>query len=205
MATTPQITANQENAQRSTGPQTDQGKAAVSQNALKHGLTAPFDILPQEDQDEFDALLQSYRDEFEPTGQHQNFLVNQMTQSRWSLARAQRLEICLMRHMLDPETPPDSPDDRIVAAMLKKSADPIGAFQRYAAAAERSYHKAHREFRINAKDQHKREMVEANDLMESYLALPLDPYPTMPFPPPSNAAPVGNALANYADLQLRST
>jgi hypothetical protein len=58
MATTPQITANQQNAQSSTGPQTEQGKAAVSQNALKHGLTAPFDVLDHEDQDEFDALLQ---------------------------------------------------------------------------------------------------------------------------------------------------
>jgi hypothetical protein len=129
-----------------------------------------------------------------------------MAQSRWSLARAQRLEICLMRHMLDPETPPDSPDSRIVAAMLKKSADPIGAFQRYAAAAERSYHKAHREFRINAKDERKRESAETEEMIQSLIALPGEGYPTMPT---SAAAYASVALPNNitpvtpANLALR--
>ena len=40
MSTTAQIKANRQNARKSTGPKTDEGKAAVSQNALKHGIFA---------------------------------------------------------------------------------------------------------------------------------------------------------------------
>jgi len=38
MSTKTQINANRQNAQKSTGPQTDEGKAVVSQNAVRHGL-----------------------------------------------------------------------------------------------------------------------------------------------------------------------
>jgi len=41
MSTEAQILANRRNAQKSTGPRTRGGKAAVSQNAVKHGLTSP--------------------------------------------------------------------------------------------------------------------------------------------------------------------
>ena len=40
MATQKQIKANRQNAQKSTGPKTSDGKAVVSQNAVKHGLFA---------------------------------------------------------------------------------------------------------------------------------------------------------------------
>jgi hypothetical protein len=44
MATAAQIEANRDS-QRSTGPQSDKGKARVRRNALKHGLAA-FTIMP---------------------------------------------------------------------------------------------------------------------------------------------------------------
>jgi len=40
MSTQKQVKANRKNSKKSTGPKTDQGKAAVSQNAVKHGLFA---------------------------------------------------------------------------------------------------------------------------------------------------------------------
>jgi hypothetical protein len=46
MSTKSQIRANRRNAQKSTGPRTSQGKTAVSQNAVKHGLTALQDARP---------------------------------------------------------------------------------------------------------------------------------------------------------------
>ncbi len=40
MASEAQISANRQNAEKSTGPRTDEGKAVASQNAVKHGLFA---------------------------------------------------------------------------------------------------------------------------------------------------------------------
>ncbi|MGB2610780.1 MAG: hypothetical protein WBC80_17530, partial [Isosphaeraceae bacterium] len=49
MATAAQIEANRRNAQRSTGPKTDEGKDRVRRNAFKHGMTARtiMPVLPQ--------------------------------------------------------------------------------------------------------------------------------------------------------------
>ena len=44
-----QIKANKQNAQHSTGPRTENGKARVALNALKHGLTGKQIVLPHED------------------------------------------------------------------------------------------------------------------------------------------------------------
>ncbi|MHC4331688.1 MAG: hypothetical protein ACYSWW_26580 [Planctomycetota bacterium] len=41
MSTEAQVNANRENAKKSTGPRTPEGKTAVSQNAVKHGLFRP--------------------------------------------------------------------------------------------------------------------------------------------------------------------
>jgi len=54
MSTQPQILANRLNARKSTGPNTPQGKAVVSQNALKHGLSAARDVITSESQPDFD-------------------------------------------------------------------------------------------------------------------------------------------------------
>jgi hypothetical protein len=45
------VTANQHNAQRSTGPRTARGKAHSRLNALKHGLAIPASSLPALEQD----------------------------------------------------------------------------------------------------------------------------------------------------------
>src|SRR4051812_34889855 len=60
MATPKQIEANRRNAQRSTGPKTDEGKSRSALNALKHGLCAETFVLPNEDPDAFQARLDEW-------------------------------------------------------------------------------------------------------------------------------------------------
>src|SRR5262252_5550275 len=144
MATAAQVTANQANAAHSTGPKTPEGKAAAARNATKHGLSGAFTVLPHEDQDEFDVLLACFRDEFHPNNQHESFLVEQMAQSRWRLARAGRLEAAIFEQMLNGYIPAGE-DQRIAAKLMDGGDRALATIQRYATAAERSYYKAHTE------------------------------------------------------------
>jgi hypothetical protein len=144
MATAAQITANQQNASHSTGPKTPEGKVAAARNSTKHGLSGAFTVLHHEDQEEFDILLACLRDEFYPGNQHESFLVEQMAQSRWRLARARRLENAMFERMLNGYIPADD-DQRIAAKLLNGGDRALATIERYAAAAERSYYKAHAE------------------------------------------------------------
>jgi hypothetical protein len=146
MASTAQINANRQNAQHSCGPKTPEGKAASSANATRHGLSsAAFTVLPHENQDEYNQLLAAYRDEFHPQGVHQDFLVEQMAQHRFKLTRIHRLEQSAFEQILtEPNANDDSPDGRILAA-LGASGNVLDKLQRYAAASERAYYRAHRE------------------------------------------------------------
>ncbi len=79
MASQQQIDANRRNAQKSTGPKTPQGKAAVCQNAFSHGLTADLVCINGEDMDEFDATRQSFEDELKPVGPVKALLVQRLS------------------------------------------------------------------------------------------------------------------------------
>jgi hypothetical protein len=68
-----------------------------------------------------------------------------MIEARWPLARINRLEAAAFDAILAPG-PATTPEARIVAHMAARSnADVLATLQRYAASAERSYHKNHRE------------------------------------------------------------
>jgi hypothetical protein len=87
MATLKQIDANRRNALRSTGPRTPEGKAAVSMNALKHGLRARTVVLPSENAEEFHQLCDDLEAEWQPQSRTEQFYVEQMTVSQWKLNR----------------------------------------------------------------------------------------------------------------------
>ena len=87
--------ANRENSQHSTGPVTDAGKAAVSQNRTTHGLNYnpdTFRVLACEDQAQYNALLKALMEEQNPQDTTETLLVTAMAQHRWLLDRANRLQ-----------------------------------------------------------------------------------------------------------------
>ncbi len=145
MSSTAQILANQHNAERSTGPSSPAGKAASSRNATTHGLSSGFAVLPHEDRQQFEHLLNSYAQTFKPSNEHEIFLGHRMVESRWKLARLQRMEAALFQQMTSQDAGNTDPDAVIVAAMLAGNANAYASLQRYTAAAERSYYKAKRE------------------------------------------------------------
>jgi len=92
MATEAQIQANRDNATKSTGPRTEEGKARVSQNALKHGLLASNAVLPGEDPAEFDAQLAALQHAIRPHDALEHELVRQLADAQWRMRRLSRLE-----------------------------------------------------------------------------------------------------------------
>ncbi len=147
MKNTRKLAAKRRNAQSSTGPRTDAGKAASSQNAVRHGLTGSFSVLAHESRTEFAELLRKYNAEFKPTTSDEEFLVEHMAQSRWTLARSRRIEACLLDQLAGAK-PASDPDARIAASLLERSPNALATVERYTAAAERAYFRARRELTL---------------------------------------------------------
>ncbi len=104
MSTEAQICANQANAQHSTGPKTDTGKAASCMNNFRFGFTGVFQVLPSEDQDAFDHLFHGLSVEHQVKTMTERILVLKMAQHHWLSLRAQRLQdLAITDDALAPE------------------------------------------------------------------------------------------------------
>jgi len=103
MATLKQFEANRRNAQKSTGPKTPEGKAAVSMNALRHGLRARTVVLPGENREEFTQLCDDLEVEWHPQSRTEQFYVEQMAVSQWKLTRMELGEINIFKDTAGPE------------------------------------------------------------------------------------------------------
>src|SRR5580704_17009664 len=97
MATLKQFEANRRNSQKSTGPKTPEGKAAVSMNALRHGLRARTVVLPGEDREEFNHLCDDLEVEWHPASRTEQFYVEQMAVSQWKLIRMEVSEVNIFK------------------------------------------------------------------------------------------------------------
>jgi 3-oxoacyl-ACP reductase-like protein len=60
--------ANAANAQHSTGPRTEEGKACSASNAVTHGLTARKLVVRPDQQEEFETLRDALLTEVNPPG-----------------------------------------------------------------------------------------------------------------------------------------
>ncbi len=97
MASAAQIVANRANAQLSTGPTSDPGKASVAQNRVTHGLSSRgFFLLPGEDPAQYQALLTAFGAEYQADGPTAAFLVTELAQSEWRLRRISAIEGSLL-------------------------------------------------------------------------------------------------------------
>ena len=84
--------ANRQNALKSTGPKTPEGKAAVRLNALRHGLLSKEILLPGEDEEALRELAERLRAELQPVGELETLLVGRITSLLWRLRRLERVE-----------------------------------------------------------------------------------------------------------------
>lgn len=105
MTTEKRIEANQANALRSTGAVTIEGKAIIARNAIKHGIFTKDLIIKsavcQENEMEYQELLNGIVDSLSPQGQLESLLVEKIALDFWRLKRVIRFESGSMKKHLD--------------------------------------------------------------------------------------------------------
>jgi len=84
--------ANRKNALKSTGPKSEDGKARVGRNALKHGLTSLKVAVEGEEGRIYEERLAAFRDQFQPKDAWQEWLVEQLAGLSLRLGRIERTE-----------------------------------------------------------------------------------------------------------------
>jgi hypothetical protein len=95
MTTEKQLSANRQNAQKSTGPRSADGKKRAARNACKPRLLTHRLVHPEnadEDPDDFKQLLNDLRHDFRPAGTHENLLIERLAACYWRLRRAAGFE-----------------------------------------------------------------------------------------------------------------
>ena len=111
------------NGAKSRGPKTEAGRQRSSQNSLKHGLTAQALVLPTEDPEEFQQLLSSYLDQFQPRTPAEVHLVDEMVASKWRLQRLAMIETQLyveyIEHAQEDADDPLTPTESLTAAFTR--------------------------------------------------------------------------------------
>ena len=87
------LAANRRNAKLSTGPRTKQGKKNSRRNAITHGILSSVLLVDgKEDEAAFQGILRGLRLEYQPRGQSEELLVDEIANCWWRLRRALRFE-----------------------------------------------------------------------------------------------------------------
>ena len=94
-------TANQANAQNSTGPKTPEGKATVSQNAVSLGLFSSRDLVRPEEQSEYDELRASLESDLRPATAMERTHAMEILHAAWRLRRCAQVEANLLASTLE--------------------------------------------------------------------------------------------------------
>jgi hypothetical protein len=91
-ATQKQLEANRQNAKKSTGPCTPEGKVRASLNAWRHGLTGQVATMPDEDRRAFETFTAEIRAAYHPEGALERQIAQSIAEDEWRLNRARAIE-----------------------------------------------------------------------------------------------------------------
>jgi hypothetical protein len=95
MASSAQLTANQKNAQLSTGPRTTEGRNRSSQNALRFGLFSTKNCVQPHETEEYEALSAALWNDMRPNGAMQELFATEVVRAAWRLRRCTEVESVL--------------------------------------------------------------------------------------------------------------
>src|SRR5262249_9765552 len=124
MTTPARVASAIQNAQKSTGPKTEEGKRRSRMNALKHGLTAKTVLLAEEDPAEFRQLMLGWFEAKRPQDKGEASLVERGVYALWQLERsnrsqAARLWLKAFSHAEDEKTRVGEEVDGLIRRLLR--------------------------------------------------------------------------------------
>jgi hypothetical protein len=141
MTTARQQAANRQNAQKSTGPKTPQGKAVVALNAMKHGLLSQHVHLPDEDEAALIELGKRLRAKLHPVGELEVLLVDHLVSAAWRLRRVLAIETNLFEAYRSEGVHPSKPVS-LGDVVRRDHGDRLTRVLRYETTIERELYKA---------------------------------------------------------------
>ena len=118
MATKAQIRANRRNAKKSTGPRTVKGKAVVSKNAVKYGMTARQTVICSENKADFNLYHDSMLAELIPDSPMQITLAERIISLSWRLKRIAKIQNQTIDALTKDNT--CSPLDKLTRSILSR-------------------------------------------------------------------------------------
>jgi hypothetical protein len=152
IATAKKLAANKANAAKSTGPQTEEGKARVAQNSTVHGLRSASMVAPWEDQEEFERFAEGMLACLGPADELEQAVAERIVSEAWRLRRAGAFEAQILTaemnslkadyEMADPESDPPPEAGMVVRTLLEAGLLPklSGYQQRIEAGLYRAMH-----------------------------------------------------------------
>jgi hypothetical protein len=113
-----QIAANRRNAEKSTGPVTEEGKDRSRRNAIRHGLTAETVIGGLEDADDYQAFEAAVTADYEAETAVERELVLRLASVLWRIRRATGIESALFEQVVGiPDKGQDDKSARVVVEL----------------------------------------------------------------------------------------
>jgi hypothetical protein len=153
MATsTKQLAANRNNALKSTGPRTEEGKRQTSLNALSHGLTAKSYLLPFEEEAEFNALVENLYHTLMPQNVIEETFAQNIALAAWKIRRIEKAEQAAfsiaIKQIVSQEGTGDPQERQILSQAVYLTHPDSEKFHRYATAIKNDFFKAVKNFQI---------------------------------------------------------
>jgi hypothetical protein len=96
MSSQQKINSARANGAKSQGPKTEAGRQKSSMNAVTHGLYAASVVLTTESREQHQEMLQAYIQQFQPAGQAELDLVEEMVNAKWRQRRLWAIEADLL-------------------------------------------------------------------------------------------------------------
>src|ERR1700722_9148071 len=99
------LEANRNNAKKSTGPRSIEGKSRSSQNSWKHGLTGATALLPSDNRDAFEEYVAGILDSLHPGSLLEHEICRDVADAHWRLRRIHSVYTKMIIPLAPPPTP----------------------------------------------------------------------------------------------------